>query len=350
MRFVHTADIHLAAEPDKSFGWSGKRREEIWETFERLIAYTEREQMDFLFIAGDLFHRQPLLRELKEVSGLFSGLTKTRVILIAGNHDYIKQDSYYRNFQWSENVTFLKSEEVESHYFEDMNTEVYGASYYAKEDRCALYDGLHPEKKERINILLAHGGDALHRPCQVERLKESGFDYIAMGHIHKPSILLPDRIIQAGCPEPLEQNETGQRGFFTGEITKKESRVRFQAFQKRRYVPVEIEVTPQDTNLSLKKYLSEEIKREGEQNIFTVNIRGFRDEVIIFDRAQLMELGNICRLEDESQPDYDLDAMYKANAENVLGWYLKEFMEMEEWSDKERKALYYGIRALTLGE
>lgn len=53
-----------------------------------------RESVDLLFIAGDLFHRQPLLRELKEVNNLFSTIPDTRVYLMAGNHDYIKADSF----------------------------------------------------------------------------------------------------------------------------------------------------------------------------------------------------------------------------------------------------------------
>ena len=40
----------------------------------------EEEQTELLLIAGDLFHRQPLLRELKEVDYLFGSLTKTQVV------------------------------------------------------------------------------------------------------------------------------------------------------------------------------------------------------------------------------------------------------------------------------
>ena len=46
---------------------------------------------DLLLVAGDLFHRQPLLRELKEVDGLFASLDRTQVVLVAGNHDYMRR-------------------------------------------------------------------------------------------------------------------------------------------------------------------------------------------------------------------------------------------------------------------
>ena len=67
----------------------------MWNSLERLVKVCEEEQVDLLLIAGDLFHRQPLLRELKEVDYLFSQLTHTKIVFIAGNHDYLKPSSYY---------------------------------------------------------------------------------------------------------------------------------------------------------------------------------------------------------------------------------------------------------------
>lgn len=107
MRFIHLADVHLGAVPDRGCPWSSRREEEIWETFRRVIAGIRENPVDLLFIAGDLFHRQPLLRELKEVNNLFSTIPDTRVYLMAGNHDYIKADSFYRDFQWEKNVPSL---------------------------------------------------------------------------------------------------------------------------------------------------------------------------------------------------------------------------------------------------
>ena len=98
MKFIHTADIHLGAEPDAGSSYTAKRPEELWNSFERLLNICEEEQTDLLLIAGDLFHRQPLLRELKELDYLFSRLTHTQVVLMAGNHDYLKSTSYYRNY------------------------------------------------------------------------------------------------------------------------------------------------------------------------------------------------------------------------------------------------------------
>ena len=85
MRFIHMADIHLGASPDSGKPWSHQRGQEIWDSFRKVIETVGRQRTDLLLIAGDLFHRQPLKRELKEVNELFASIPDTRVVMIAGN-------------------------------------------------------------------------------------------------------------------------------------------------------------------------------------------------------------------------------------------------------------------------
>ena len=98
MHFIHIADIHLGAAPEVGERYKEQRNREIWDTFRRLLRRCEEERVELLLIAGDLFHRQPLKRELKEVNAMFAQLSVTQVVLIAGNHDYIGKNSAYREF------------------------------------------------------------------------------------------------------------------------------------------------------------------------------------------------------------------------------------------------------------
>ena len=125
MRFIHIADVHLGARPDAGPLYSEGRARELWETFEHVLGVCEEERTDLLLIAGDLFHRQPLVRELKEADYLFSELTHTKVVLIAGNHDYIGKNSNYRTFRWSENVYPLFGETMQYADFPELDTAVY---------------------------------------------------------------------------------------------------------------------------------------------------------------------------------------------------------------------------------
>ena len=85
MKFYHTSDIHLGAVPDGYFPWSKARGEEIYDSFVRLVDQANLEKIDLLLISGDLFHRQPLTRELQVVGELLGSLRKTQVVFIAGH-------------------------------------------------------------------------------------------------------------------------------------------------------------------------------------------------------------------------------------------------------------------------
>ena len=97
IRFIHLSDVHLGAVPDRGCPWSHEREEEIWETFRRVIAGIRKNPVDLLFIAGDLFHRQPLLGQLRQVNEWFAAIPETRIFLMAGDHDYIKRTLFTGN-------------------------------------------------------------------------------------------------------------------------------------------------------------------------------------------------------------------------------------------------------------
>ena len=211
VKFIHTGDIHWGMSPDSDKPWSRERSRDIRDTFTAIIAKAKELRVDCLFIAGDLFHRQPLLRDLKEVNYLFSTIPQTRVVIIAGNHDRIRKNSAVLSFSWASNVTFLESEDVSSVYFEDINTEVTGFSYYTAEIPEPRLDALEAPEDGKIHILLGHGGDANHIPIDRTVLASSGFSYIALGHIHKPMKVGSETLRYCGTPMPYSLSEENQQ-------------------------------------------------------------------------------------------------------------------------------------------
>ena len=218
MKFIHTADVHWGMEPDSDKPWSRERAQAIKDTFTQVITRARDLEVDFLFISGDLFHRQPLQRDLKEINYLFSTIPAVHVVMIAGNHDRIRSNSAVLSFSWCPNVTFLMNEEMDHAYFSDCNTDVHGFSYHTAEIRENRIDHVEVPFDGRIHVLLAHGGDATHLPFDKNALAVSGFSYIALGHIHKPGILVENKAAFAGSPEPLDKTETGIHGAYYGEI------------------------------------------------------------------------------------------------------------------------------------
>lgn len=365
MRFLHIADIHLGATPDSGMPWGELREREIWSSFNKIIDVCNKQKVELLLIAGDLFHRQPLLRELKEVNYCFSKLETAQVVLMAGNHDYIGARSYYQDFEWDAKVHMFMKDTVEVIELPELRAAVYGLSYHSRDITEPLYDNIKPVHKDRINILLAHGGDEKDIPFNRRKLIDSGFDYIALGHIHKPEII-GERMAYSGSLEPLDKNETGSRGYIIGEVNIREKdsfamssmitaqerdiitdiTFSFVPFSVREYKRALLPVDTNTTNGSLIDKAGEIIKTNGEQHIYSLCIKGVRDEQIQFNTEALKSLGNVLEIVDESLPDYDFDALYRDNSDNLIGLFIKRIRENADQDEVAKKALYYGIEAL----
>lgn len=350
MKFIHTADIHWGMIPDSDRPWGKKREQAIRLTFQSIIEDARENRVDLLLISGDLFHRQPLAKDLKEINYLFSTIPGTRIVIIAGNHDRIRRSSALFSFTWAPNVTFLMDETFDSVYFKELNTEVYGFSYHTPEiteDRTAQ---LSITDSHRIKILMLHGGDAKHLPFDRNAVAAMPFSYIALGHIHKPGILIKDRMAYPGSPEPLDVTETGVHGYLMGEIddiTGHVTSLEFKPAAQAQYISLVVNVTPSTTNQELSQLIADEIRKRGTSNIYRFRIRGMRDPDIKFEPDFLAGQWNIADISDESEPQYDFHALFAEHPSDMIGFYIHSLLK-DEMSPTEKKALYYGIHALLM--
>ena len=350
MKFIHTADIHWGMVPDSDRPWGKKREQAIRLTLQSIVEEARENHVDLLLISGDLFHRQPLARDLKEVNYLFATIPGTRVVIIAGNHDRVRRSSALLSFKWSPNVTYLMDEDLSSVYFEDLNTEVFGFSYHTPEileDRTAQFT---IPNTQRNKILMIHGGDAKHLPFDKNVVAAMPFSYIALGHIHKPAVLLENKMAYPGSPEPLDLTETGAHGFFLGELDEISGRVtslEFRPISQAQYIPLVVSVTPATTNLELSQLIADEIRKRGAGNIYRFRIKGMRDPDIDFDLDFLSGQWNIVEILDESEPQYDYHALFAEHPSDMIGFYIRA-LHKEDMSPVEKKALHYGIHALLM--
>lgn len=351
MRFVHTADVHWGMIPDADKPWAKDRANDIKDSFAKVIAKCKEISADCLFISGDLFHRQPLTRDLKEVNYLFSTIPSTHVVIIAGNHDRIRKNSALMSFQWCSNVHYLLSETPESIYFDDINTEVHGFSYHTQELKETVIDQISLKRDNHIHILLAHGGDVNHMPVDLGTLRSLPFSYIALGHIHKPAELIERKAVYPGSLEPLDLTETGSHGVYAGDInpvTGIVQRLEFIPISQTAYIPLQIAVTKDTTNMELLDLITAEIRRRGEQHLYRLRITGMHDPDIEFELSPLDRQFKIVEITDESEPQYDFSALFKEHPSDMIGYYIRTLQKEDstDMSYVERKALYYGINAL----
>ncbi len=361
MRFLHVGDVHLGAEPENGTPLGATRKKELWEAFRDIMDICNQEQIDLLLLPGDLFHGQPLLREVKEADYLFRTLTGTRVVLCAGNHDCLLPSSHYYDVTFPEHVTFLMDPQADSVYLPELNTEVFGLSYDTRQIGEARYDTMQVTDESRINILLAHGNILCNDksiPLHRGALETAGFDYVALGHIHN-RLEISSRIAYSGSLEPLNRGETGAKGYILGEIFKEgtgPSKINweFVPHAKREYVPLEFPVTAETTEFSLCGGLFAALRERGLQHMYLITLAGTRAQEVVWDldsiSAALAGQGaNIIELEDETVPDFQADILREQEPDSLVGRFIRCMDEVE--NEKLKKlALQYGLQALLVRE
>lgn len=347
MRFIHIADVHLGYAPPKKGGWSETRADEIWSTFERLIKQIKENPVDMLLVAGDLFDRQPLLREVREVDYLFSTIKDTKVVLIAGNHDAMVPGSFYRDFKWSSNVVFLSSSNIQKKRIPELNVDVYGLSYSDYEIRESLYDNIIIEDKSAINILVGHGGERKCIPINRQKLMSLDFDYVAMGHFHNPDLNQEGRIAYCGSLEPTSVDDTGIRGYILGEVTKEGLDLEFVPFSKRNYKQFNLDIGTSTTIADIKSMVGNIVEANGTENIYKFIINGKRNPMLEIRFDDIKGLCNLAELVDKSIPDYNFEKIYEENKDNIIGMFIDRYIHSSIPLDEHRKkSLLYGTRAL----
>lgn len=347
MRFIHTADVHLGAVPNAGLLLNGKYGMELWENFERFLSVVDEKKADVLLIAGDLFHKPPTITELRRVDRLFMGLSKTKVVLIAGNHDCLTRDCAYRRYQWESDTYMIHTKTVSRIVLEEENLAVYGASYIHYENREAVFDNIAvaEEDKDRIKVLLAHGGDEKHIPMGSDMQKWREFSYVALGHIHKPEVVSVRKAAYSGALMPVDVNDTGSHGYIEGEVTKEGCSFRFVPFAAREYVHIVITLTQHMTYIEFEKKLSDMIKKQGRNHMYKVILKGCKNESIVEHKDWIMRSANIVEVEDGTEQEMNIELWKERYQDGVARRYIESF-EGRELSVVEQKALKYGMEAL----
>lgn len=345
MRFIHMADVHLGAKPDRKYWWSKEREKEIYTSFYEVLAKAKSEKVDLVIISGDLFQNPPTYEQLLEINTQFAKLSPIKIVYIAGNRDFVEMDSANDLFQFAPNIIFLKDTKKQVHYIEELNTWIYGISYDRSKITASIYDDLIPDSEEGIHILLAHGGDSEHSPMDFEKLKWSGFDYIALGHIHRQQTLVEDLMVYPGSLEPLDSTEEGKHGYMFGEITEEKRIVHFIPHAKREYISLTIQVSLEMTNVEISDKIEEEILNLGEDNLYTIILEGSFEGNLDLSYFEVENKYAILSILNRTKKYESLDSLYRQNKNNLLGKLILE-RKNEGISQLEKDALEYAIEAL----
>ena len=237
MKFVHIADMHFDSPfvnlSDKE-GLGDLRRLEQRKVFKKVIQYIKEDSIKYLFISGDLYEQKYIKKSTIEyINNLFKEIPETKIFITPGNHDPYVKNSYYNKFNWNENVKIFNSK-IEKVELENAN--IYGFGFDDFYCRKSGIEDIEIEDKDKLNVLVIHGSldggtieNSEYNPLDRKILKEKGFDYVALGHIHKLDYNNEENQIAVypGSTVSLGFDELGAHGMIVGELEKDKLQLEF---------------------------------------------------------------------------------------------------------------------------
>jgi hypothetical protein len=222
--FLHAADIHLDSPMLRLKGYEGapvdRIRQATRRALDNLVQLAISEKVDFVLISGDLYDG-----DWKDYNtGLFFLSRMARlaeagiaVCIIAGNHDAANRMT--KSLRLPEGVHVFGWRKPGTLQIEKAGVAIHGQSFPSgavSRDMSADYPAA---LKGYFNIGMLHTcatGSREHdpyAPCSVEGLRTKGYDYWALGHIHKRQVLCEDPpILFPGNLQGRSIRETGEKG------------------------------------------------------------------------------------------------------------------------------------------
>jgi len=353
MKFVHIADMHFDTTFDSLKENQGeKRRLEQREAFSKMIEYIKENKIPYLFISGDLYE-QKYIREstIEFINNKFKEISETMIFIAPGNHDPFLKNSYYNNYNWAKNVTIFNNK-IEKISFEEVDIYGYGFNdFYCK---ALEFSELKIENTEKLNILVMHAtldgsmsAENIYNSITTSLFKSKGFDYIALGHIHKNNIDENNNIIYPGSMISMGFDELGEHGMVVGEVTKDKLNIEFVNLDVKEFVEYEMDITEIVSKEGLVEVLNNLFIPDN--NFYKIILVGTRNfEINTQNIMKLVENNKILKLKDNTNLKYNLEEISKEIS--LRGFFVKNLLEKKEsgqYVDKEiEKALEIGLEIL----
>ena len=360
MKFVHIADMHF----DSPFvNLSNKeymgelRRLEQRKVFKKMIDYIKDNNIEYLFISGDLYeHKYIKQSTIEYINKLFQEIPDTKIYIAPGNHDPFLKNSYYSKFNWSNNVKIFTNS-IEK--IENENVNIYGYGFTDFYCENSGIENIEIDDKEKLNILVIHGAldssnieDRQYNPIKKNMLKAKGFDYVALGHIHKMDYNTEEnqKIVYPGSTISLGFDELGKHGMIVGEFKEKELNLNFVPLDEKEYKVIQLDIT----NMNSKEELIEKIENVDikENEHIEIVLNGNRNfEINIYELLKLILNDRVIKIKDKTKIGYDLDKL--SNETTLRGLFIKEMKEKlgneninEEEKEIIEKAIEIGLDVL----
>lgn len=223
-RFVHTADIHLDS-PLRSLAMRNGElaalvADSTRRAFVAIVDLCLDEEVDALVVAGDLYDGdQTSMKTARFLAAQMERLHEAgiRVYKVRGNHDALSKITQELILPPSLKLFGSRAEAVEFRK-DDLDIVMHGLSFAKPHAPESLLPKYQPAVQGAVNIGIMHTslagghGHDPYAPCTLAELRDRGFDYWALGHVHARTEHRGDStIVMPGMPQGRDINEAGPK-------------------------------------------------------------------------------------------------------------------------------------------
>lgn len=364
VKILHCADIHIGAAESFLGARADSRRYETVLTFERIIDTAVNAGVDVVAVAGDLFDSNTAdARLYRPVLEKIASVPDIKVLFAAGNHDPLLSSSPFLKNKNPGNL-YVFPEKDSCFTFDDIKLRAYGRSFGNVYMQGEQSFGITPPDDEYVNLMVLHGeltGDlsSQYNAVTAEFIKNSGMDYIALGHIHKrtePQKSGNTYYAYCGCPEGQGFDETGEKGVYVGTVGKSLCALEFIPLAKRRHFHIKTDVTGLASQAEIVNKIAEDIKNTAgsgwEENLYKIELTGGVKEGADVNTAEIIarisEAVYYAKVKDSTVPALDMEQI--ASEISLKGIFVKNMLSLIENASKDEKeelaaALRLGLKA-----
>ena len=306
MKIFHIADVQLG----KQFKYLGDKarvqREQVKETFHRVLSMAVDEKVGVIAVAGDLFDTNyPSLDLVNFIKGEFKFLKERgiRICIVPGHHDALTVDGIYNRERFDdefENVFIFRNPLGEAKEYADCGLAVFAKPNISSTSTKTPFPDVSQFKSEmKTKILLAHGdlqipgksADNYH-PISISEIENmEGIDYVALGHWHSlkdcsaysKGFKVP--VFYSGSPELVDKDQYGSGNILIVDFEQSSPKITVVPVGKRKSLRISLDVS---SFLSVGD-IKEKIASAGDENtILQVELAGINVNNI-FLNTNIME-------------------------------------------------------------
>lgn len=332
MKILHSADWHLDSPIiGRTEAQTDLLKSTLLEIPYKVAAAAKAERCDLMLLAGDLFDSAATPESIKTLKDALTEV-EIPVFIVPGNHDFLSPASVWLTEHWPENVHIFTSSNWESVSLPHLDCRVYGAAFTGPASE-ALLDGFRAECSEAYAIGILHGDPTVasspYCPITARQIRDSGLNYLALGHIHKGDRILSGSTLCAwpGCPMGRGFDELDSKGVLIVTLDSNGCDTRFLSLDTPRFFDWECEAGT-DAAVSLSRLLP----AAGSDDFYRITFIGESEplDMTLLEKA-FPQFPNLV-LRDRTEPPMDIWA--NVGEDSLEGMYFGLLHQQLESADE----------------